>query len=81
MNAARMNSLLIRQKHSMVNDALYALMVALGLVIYLLGLGLGTAAKRGNEPRQPALHAPSTSPVEQADSCTPDSPTILAQLC
>lgn len=81
MNAARMNSLLIRQKHNMVNDALYALMVAVGLVIYLLGLGLGTSAGTTNESYRPALPAPVVSPVEQADSCPPDSADTLAQLC
>ena len=89
MNTARMNSLLIRQKHNLLNDALYALMVAIGLVIYLLGLGLGTSVEVTNESHAPVPPASvdslgdslGDSPVEQAGSCTPDSSASVAQLC
>jgi hypothetical protein len=40
MNTARMDSLLHRQKQNLVIDALYALVVASGLAIFTIGLGI-----------------------------------------
>lgn len=84
MNTARMDSLLSRQKQHLVTDALYALMVAIGLIIYMLGLGLGTSAKGVHEPQGQVAPAVAPSTVEQAEHCPPgaaDAPAAGSWLC
>lgn len=62
MNTARMDSLLNRQKQNLVIDAVYALVVAIALVIYMLGLGIGTSP-RTVQTSPSELQAPAATSV------------------
>ena len=61
MNTARMDSLLNRQKQNLVIDAVYALVVAIALVIYVLGLGIGTSPR--TVQTAPSVPSMSDAPV------------------
>lgn len=64
MNTARMDSLLNRQKQNLVIDAVYALVVAIALVIYVLGLGIGTSPRTvQTSPNVPGMPSMSDAPV------------------
>jgi hypothetical protein len=64
MNNNRMDTLLIRQKHNLVADVLFALVVVAGVKFYLFGLTTSRAAA----VTPPAVQAAPVIAVEQGTS-------------
>lgn len=70
MNTARMDLLLNRQKQNLVIDAVYALVVAIALVIYMLGLGIGTSPRTARTSLDLEQAPVVSSYAAQDTSCT-----------
>ena len=64
MNNNRMDTLLIRQKHNLVSDVLFALVVVAGVMFYLFGLG----ASRATVTAAPAAQAAPAIAIEMGTS-------------
>lgn len=68
MNTSRMDMVLNRQKRSLVEDALYAMVVIAGVLFYLFGLG----ASRGlvaNAPHAQVAPAEIAAPAQHDALC------------
>jgi hypothetical protein len=70
MNTARMDSLLNRQKQHLITDALYALVVVAALVVYVLGLGIGTSPRAASQPAGQGDAAVASVQMAQDTACT-----------
>jgi hypothetical protein len=64
MNNNRMDTLLIRQKHNLVADVLFAMVVVAGVMFYLFGLSTSRAAV----VTPPAVQSVPALAVEQGTS-------------
>ncbi len=82
MNNARIESLLDRQKKHLLADTLYALVVTVGLIVYVFGIGSSPIAMAKQPVPAPEVVLPAHAELAD-DTCTPAAGdyTLPSQTC